>query len=185
MAMGSEVQPVSGEYILVSAKKSIGLIAFVLAVMPVGLVLMWLWGSNTTIPFINKQVTWWGALIGLVLAAAGILVPPLVLWRWLVRKERLVFGAEYLQIVVSKGGQDVVKTQIAFKNIESATIQKHLDQTVVAIQLRDVDATDLVAASGDTLRSFKRNFGFHLYLNDSYQLPAQELCRRIERTLIV
>ncbi|MDB5311972.1 MAG: hypothetical protein JWO38_6174 [Gemmataceae bacterium] len=180
-----EFQPVQGESILVSAKKAIRLIGLALVLIPVGVGLTWLWGSDTTIPLINKQVTWWGALVGGVVGAAGILLPPIVFWQWLVRKERLVIGTEYLQVVISKGGTDFVKKQIAFKNIESATLQKHFEQTVIAIQLRVVDAPDLVPPGGDTLTKFKRHFGFHLYLEDSYQLPAEDLCRRIEKAAAV
>jgi len=184
MMIEREFQPVQGEYIPISAKKAIWLIGLALVLIPVGVGLAWLWGSDTTIPLINKQVTWWGALIGVVMATAGILLPPIILWQWLVRKERLVIGTEYLQVVISKGGKDSVKTQIAYKNIESATIQKHFEQTVIAIQLRDVDAPDLVPPGGESLTKFKRDFGFHLYLEDSYQLPAEDLCRRIETAVV-
>lgn len=109
------------------------------------------------------------------------MVPPVVLWQWLVRKQRLILGTEYLQVVVTKGGKDIVKQQVALKNIESAAVQKHLEVTVIAIQLRDVDAPDLVPLGGDTLTKFKKNFGFHLYIEDSYQLSAEALCRKIEK----
>lgn len=181
MSIGRKFQPVPGEVIPISAKKSIGLVAFVLALAPVGIGLTWLWVSNTKIPLINQQVTWWGALIGAVLVAGAVVVPPVVLWQWLVRKQRLILGTEYLQVVVTKGGKDIVKQQVALKNIESAAVQKHLEVTVIAIQLRDVDAPDLVPLGGDTLTKFKKNFGLHLYIEDSYQLSAEALCRKIEK----
>ena len=185
MVTGRELQPVQGEVIPVSAKKAIWLIGLAVVFIPVGVGLAWLWVSDTTIPLINRQVTWWGAFIGAVGAAAGILLPPIVLWQWLVRKERLVIGTEYLQVVVSKSGTDVVKRQIALKNIESTVPKKHFEQTVVAIQLRNVDAPDLVPPGGDTLRKFKQDFGFHVYLGDNYQVSVEELCRRIEKAAVV
>ena len=115
------------------------------------------------------------------MAAAGVALPQVVLWQWLVRKERLVIGTEYLQVVVSKSGTGVVKLQVAFKNIESATVAKHFDNTVVAIQVRDVDAPDLVGPEGDTLRKFKQDFGFHLYIEDTYRISAEDICRIIEK----
>jgi hypothetical protein len=179
-----EVQSESGEIIPVCAKKALQLIGPALFVIPVGVVLAWLWASDTTIPLINKQVTWWGALIGACSAVAGILVPPIILWQWLVRKERLVIGAEYIQVVIAKGGRDVVKQQIAFTNIESATLQKHFEQTVIGIRLRDVNAPDLVPSGGEALTKFERDFGFHVCLEDSYQVPAEEIRRRIEKAAV-
>jgi hypothetical protein len=184
MATGHEFQPVQGDSIPVSAKKAIWFVGLGLAITPLGLVLMWLWWSDTTIPVIEKQVSWWGALLGVVATVSGILLPPLVLWQWLVRKERLVIGADYLQIVISKGGKDFVKTQIAFKNIESASVTKHFDNKVVAILIRDIHAPDLVSPGADELTKFEKSFGFHLYLEDIYQLPARDVCRRIEKAVI-
>jgi hypothetical protein len=183
METGREVQAVPGECIPVSAKKSIGVIVLALVCLPVGLVLVWLWWSDTMIPLITRRMTLWGAVVGAVMVLGGVLIPPLVLWSWLVRKERLVIGTEYLQVVISKGGMDVVKMQIALKNIESVGVHKHFDSTVIAIQLRDVDASDLVPPGGERLTKFKKDFGFHLSIHDSYQLSAKDICRRIEEAM--
>jgi hypothetical protein len=174
-----EFQPVEGETFPVSAKKSFLIIGLALVMLPVGIGLTWLWGTDTTIPLINKQVTWWGALIGLVAVIGGVLLPPIVLWQWLVRKERLVIGTEYLQVVVTKGGRDVVKKQIAVKNIHSAAVQKHAEMTVVAIQLRDIHAPDLVPAGGEYLTKYMADRGFHLSIDDSYQVSAADICSKI------
>jgi hypothetical protein len=108
MSAEREFQPVEGEYIPVSAKKSFLLICLAIVMVPIGVGLALLWWNETTIPLINKRVTWWGGLLGAVGAVAGILVPPIILWQWLVRKERLVLGTEYLQVVISKGGKEFV-----------------------------------------------------------------------------
>lgn len=183
--MSSEPQPVQGEPVPVSAMKSVWIIGLALGIVPIGLGLIWLWWAETTIPLINKQVAWWGAAIGGFLVVVGVLGPPVILWQWLVRKERLVFGTEYLQVVISKGGRDAVKTQIAYRNIESVSVQKHFENKVVAIQLRDVDAPDLFPAGGEPLVKFKSEFGFHCHLDDSYRMPPEEICRRITTALAV
>jgi hypothetical protein len=178
-----EIQPVKGEVFPVSKRKILGLVATILLILPFAAALVWLWWTDTVIPVINKQVKWYGALIGLVGSVAGVFGSPLLIWWLLTRKERLILGKDVLQLVVSKGGEDVVRYQVPYDNIESVSIQKENDQTVVAVELRDLEDPDLYPANPKVFYTRQNGHEWHFSLGDQYVEPLESLRKKIRKRM--
>jgi hypothetical protein len=91
----ASVQPVDGEIIPISAKKMLQIVAVALLILPIAITAVWLWWTDTPIPVINRQVTWYGALLGLLGTIIGIVTPPAMIWVLLSRKEKLILGEKF------------------------------------------------------------------------------------------
>jgi len=79
--------------------------------VPLGGGLVWAWWTEFS--FAGRQISWWGALIGVVLFLLGVLCLPTFFYA-LFHRRHIILGEDRLQVVV---GQQKVDEQIPFKNI--------------------------------------------------------------------
>jgi hypothetical protein len=107
----AQLRPVDGRKFPESLLSILGLLllnVFVLGPLGCGLVLAWWYGWS----FADRQISWYGAIIGLALFGCFLLTPLLILKMF--RRETLIVGKECFQVVV---GADKVTQQIPYANI--------------------------------------------------------------------
>jgi hypothetical protein len=136
----SVVPLVEGEVVPVSARKLLlNCVISELKLLPLSSALLWLWWTETPIPLVQWNITELGAFIGFVLLILCIVAPVGIIRQLLIRRERLIFGGRFIQIVIMKGDQESVRCQIPYTNMESAFVAKEKGHTIVAIQLKSLD----------------------------------------------
>ena len=124
-----------------------------------------------------------GALLGFIGTFIGIITPPILIWLLLTRKEWLIFGEKLLQEVVAKNGEEAIKCQIPYTNIESVSMQKEFDQDVVAIQLKDLEDRDTYCNDATAFTTRQKHGLMHYSINDSYQDTLDNLCRKLKKRI--
>ncbi len=142
---------------------------FVLA--PLGSIVTGAWWNGWT--FGNRQISWYGALLGAILAVIGILGGPAILIR-IFRRESLIVGKNCLQSVV---GGERVTVQIPYANI--AKIELVRDQggahaeNFIGVMLADTqDAATLCPAAEATMRAL----GWHHKIPKGFRpMPLEQL----------
>ena len=107
----AQIQPVNGRKFPESLLSLFGLLllnVFVVGPLGCGLVLAW-WKEWS---FAGHQISWYGAIIGVVLFGFFLLTPLIIVKMF--RRETLVVGKECFQVIV---GADKVTQQIPYSNI--------------------------------------------------------------------
>ena len=163
-----QIQPVEGEIVRDSPLKTLALCLLAIFVLaPIGAGLVWAWWTGASL--LKWQVTWYGALIGAVLVAGGLLAVP-VSFLCFIRRNRLIIGKTCLQVVrVEK-----VTIQIPYKNITRIGLgQADVIGKYVGIDLRDPNDAETLCPGAATR---KDGFGWHYTLSDeSWTVPLTHI----------
>jgi hypothetical protein len=138
--------PVEGVVIGRSLIKSFifSIVFALLFLLGVGLV----WAKVTDqVILLDKKVTWWGLLIGIGAVIVGPVFIVLTLRAIWVRR-RIIIGADRLQLIERRQGQDVVIVQIPYQNIvELKCVSVSSSQWQIGITLKRLDDPETFAKS--------------------------------------
>jgi hypothetical protein len=178
MAHNGVVQPspVEGEIIRDSPLKTLALCLLAIFVFaPFGAGLIWAWWIEVS--FHDKQISWYGALIGAVLVFGGICAIP-VSFLCFIQRNRLIFGKDYLQLVSG----EKVTIQIPYRNIAQVGMgEAEVKGKFIGIELRDLSESQTLCPGAEATKS---GFGWHYALADeSWTKSLAEIHNQITERL--
>jgi hypothetical protein len=176
---GKQFQPVEGREFPESVLSIIGMVllgTFVIA--PLGVVLVLAWWHEWS--FANRQISWYGALIGMLLVGLGLL-SPLLLVR-IFRREVMIVGKEAFQVVVAgKVTQQIPYRNIAgirlFRDHESADFVRDF----IGIDLANLDDMATLYPAAETI---KQLHGWHCRIEKGFRsVPLEQLYELIMKQM--
>lgn len=171
-----QLRPVEGEIVRDSPLKTLALCLLAIFVLaPLGAAMVWAWWVEAS--FVNKQISWYGALIGVVLVLGGICAVPVSVFAFF-RRNQLIFGKDFLQLV--RG--EKVAVQIPYQNIAQVGLDDaEVKGKFLGIDLRDLNESQTLCPVPEIT---KNSFGWHYTLDDeSWTVPLAKIHEEIVRRL--
>ncbi len=174
-------RPIDGVVFERSAAKIFGFIVLNAVLFLFGVFLIWakLTGQVLDRGSNEKQVTWWGLLLGVV-AVLGAPAMTFRLVRSLWVRRRLVVGSDRLQVLEHLRGQDTVVVQIPFANIAEIKYEATKTDRRVGIDLVEIDDAKTYAPH----ENFRRNRQFegrHYCISGGYEGGPRLIATAIKR----
>ena len=151
------------------------------AFAPLGSIMVWAWWAGWT--FADRQVAWYGGLLGAVIAVLGLIGGPASLIG-MFRRESLILGKKCLQLVI---GREKVTAQIPYANMTRIELIRNKEGAFavdfIGIVLADTnDAATLCPEAEPNMQSagwhYKIPKGFRpMPLEQLYELILKQMTR--------
>lgn len=167
---------IEGEIVRDSPLKTLGLCLMAIFLLaPLGVGLVWAWWTGFS--FLDRQVSWYGAVIGAVLVLGGILAVPVAVLCFF-RRNQLILGEQYLQLVRGEN----VTIQIPYRNVAQIELDEaEVKGKYIGIDLFDLNESGTLCPGAEIT---KKGFGWHYTLTDeSWTVPLNEIHERIRNRL--
>ncbi|HZZ42612.1 MAG TPA: hypothetical protein VFE58_06720 [Tepidisphaeraceae bacterium] len=175
---------VQGTLIGRSASKTVVMLGVNALLFVFGAFLVWAKMTGLTLDAGSqpKQVTWWGYLIGM----AGVLLTPVACYRllrafWV--RERLVIGADRLQVIERRPEGDAVTLQIPYKNIADVRYETTSSDRRVSVTLHDVNDPATYALR-PRFRETHEATGRHLHIGSGYRSGPREIAAALQGAFV-
>lgn len=170
------LRAVEGEIVRDSPLKKFALCLLAIFVLaPLGAGMAWAWWIEAS--FLNRQISWYGALIGILLVLGGICAVP-ISFLCFFRRNQIAFGKDCLQIL--RG--EKVTVQIPYQNIAQVGLDEaEVKGKFIGIDVRDLNEPRTLCPAAEVT---KNGFGWHYALDDEpWTMPLAKIHDEILKRL--